>query len=396
MAKQQKKNINEVFYLKCKHCTEDKIYDNSNFMINLSKNICRECSNKRINIGKWKRKHNIFLDFDKMYDTYSPVEWYLMCKEGKFNKFPIDLMKINKCVEIVRYVINKEMKCSTRNSILSINRKEIEGYISAKILNVIGRDHVEVLMNSFPEWDLKIYEFNQLPKGFITVKENADKYMKFIIDKIVNEFHINSVNTEIPQLLKPSIISDMGFHTLYHCITKYKHYSNFYEWVDHLYPEWELKPTDFSIIIACDGSTICNSIEEKRIFDYLYSNYGVSISAIGMKRKNGFFNDKYNEKYYPDFKISEIGDMVLDKPIFIEYYGLYTSNINSIKHPLLFNYKEKIKRKNEFYKNNTCIDFIDLYPFDLNNDFQGVRDKLTPFLLKGGEKCIDSKKATAV
>lgn len=47
------------------------------------------------------------------------------------------------------------------------------------------------------------------------------------------------------------------------------------------------------------------------------------------------------------------------------------------------NYKDIDKYrtfKNEFYRNNNEINFIDLYPDDLKNNLQGVRDKLISIL----------------
>ena len=47
---------------------------------------------------------------------------------------------------------------------------------------------------------------------------------------------------------------------------------------------------------------------------------------------------------------------------------------NNVKH--MKEYNDKIIRKNNFYKNNKEIYFIDLYPYDIKNNFEGVKNKI--------------------
>ena len=48
---------------------------------------------------------------------------------------------------------------------------------------------------------------------------------------------------------------------------------------------------------------------------------------------------------------------------------------------MIIKYIEKTKRKNEFYKSQEDIYFIDIYPDDLKNNFRGVKNKLTSFFM---------------
>ena len=48
---------------------------------------------------------------------------------------------------------------------------------------------------------------------------------------------------------------------------------------------------------------------------------------------------------------------------------------------IYINYIKKTNLKNEIYKSIDNIVFIDLYPNDLKNSFQGVRSKLTSFFM---------------
>ena len=134
-----------------------------------------------------------------------------------------------------------------------------------------------------------------------------------------------------------------------------------------------------NIHIGCDNKTKLDSYQEKILFDYIYTNFKkINIKAIGLNRNNKFYNEKYNENYIPDFLISKYNKNKLIKPIIIEYYGMYSENPSN---QLFKDYKEKTQRKNEYYKSNPDIYFIDLYPTDIKNNFEGVREKLISFFM---------------
>ena len=84
-----------------------------------------------------------------------------------------------------------------------------------------------------------------------------------------------------------------------------------------------------------------------------------------------FYNKEFNESYIPDF-------IIKDKNIIIEYFGLYVDK----NHEFIENYKRKTHRKIKYFINIEGYEFIDLYPDDLKNDFEGVRKKLTPFIMQ--------------
>ena len=48
---------------------------------------------------------------------------------------------------------------------------------------------------------------------------------------------------------------------------------------------------------------------------------------------------------------------------------------------MIQNYVKKTKIKNQYYRLRDDIYFIDLYPSDLKNNLQGVREKLTSFFM---------------
>ena len=83
----------------------------------------------------------------------------------------------------------------------------------------------------------------------------------------------------------------------------------------------------------------------KQFTKFIYENINYNINKI--RRNQKYYNEKYNERYIPDFQIN-----YFNKIIIIEYF-----------------------------KSLKDVIFIDLYPNDLKNNFQGVNDKLVPFIM---------------
>jgi predicted nuclease of restriction endonuclease-like RecB superfamily len=199
-------------------------------------------------------------------------------------------------------------------------------------------------------------------------------YIKWFVETKIMP-NIKDIKNEIPNMFTINNFRNIGEHVLNHILEVKKHYSSYYEWLNKLYPEWNLTENDFKLHVACDGKTLCDSFEEKILFNHIYSDLGIkTIVGIGKSRKEGLVNLKENERYFPDFIIEGY-----DKKIYIEYYGLYTKN--SSNHAILNSYRNKTNRKNCFYYSSNDYYFIDIYPSDLKNNFNGVDEKLTSFFM---------------
>jgi hypothetical protein len=174
---------------------------------------------------------------------------------------------------------------------------------------------------------------------------------------------------EISRFLNHTTLTENGYNKFAKHVQKGK-FSNFYEWACLSFPEfknsWRLE--DFYKFIAKDGS-VCDSLEEIKIYEFIKYELGVeNIEAIGTLFKGDFIfklpknsNDKW---YCPDFVIK------YNKPIYIEYFGLYTDNPPK-NNKLLNSYKNKTLRKIKFY-NTQPYEFIYLYPEDIKNSFDGL------------------------
>ena len=75
----------------------------------------------------------------------------------------------------------------------------------------------------------------------------------------------------------------------------------------------------------------------------------------------------------------DIKKIKLTKPIIVEFYGMYFENHKCY---IYQNYVRKTKIKNQFYESRDDIIFIGLYPDDLKNGCEGVRNKIAKVLSK--------------
>lgn len=251
-------------------------------------------------------------------------------------------------------------------------------------LSCLISNHFKGSLDLF-EWYLKKkgYHFNIhdkkfKPNGYWMSKENYIIQFRKYITYLMKNNLITNTKTDIQVFLRTSFIETSEFKMLIKANKDYGYYDSLFDCFCELYPEFGLKVEDF-IPIGCDGVTKLNSYQEKIAFDYIFNELNLkTIKAIGLKKEYKYANKEFNESYFPDFIISN----VLDKPIIIEYYGLY--DLKRADNILIKNYIEKTKRKNEFYRNNQSIYFIDLYKEDLDNNCFEVKNKLMT-LLKGGE-----------
>ena len=140
--------------------------------------------------------------------------------------------------------------------------------------------------------------------------------------------------------------------------------------------------------IAYDG-TVCNSYEEVKVYEFIKVDLHLKyIQSIGMSRKGKYIYKLKDNKngfttFIPDFVIEKTiynnKTVNFKKAIIIEYFGL--NGKSNTKNSKFKDYDLKTKEKIEFYKSNDEIYFLDLYPEDLKNNFQGLKAKLESFFM---------------
>lgn len=117
-------------------------------------------------------------------------------------------------------------------------------------------------------------------------------------------------------------------------------------------------------IIEYNGENF-DSNQELEVYKFIKDNFFDDIK----RNTKTFLNDKVGERYRPDFVVEK-------ECLIIEYYGMY---ISDTFHRRFENYIEKTHRKNEYFNSLEGYYFIGLYPEDLKDNFEGVRNKLASF-----------------
>jgi len=353
---------------------------------------CIICTEKKAMYHQYKRKYGILLNIDLMYTTFTPIQWwefvYYGTPNGKKMKYlPKEIYNNNdKLRQIIIHVINNIVGANTRDKILSLNRKSLAKYNIIYDSNIFTNNIFNITEVCFPEYNIQPFEFtinkdgyNMVPKHYWENQVNADNYIKYYIENIIGIENINNPKHDIPLYFTQNILTTLGFSSIIQCLRDSKQYDSYCAWLNSIYPEWKLENSDFKKHIALDGTKL-DSYEE--LMFYNYTNSLEYISIIKCNRMiHKFRNLKHEENYIPDFLIDKINDIELDKPLYIEYYGMYTYKLYK-NNKTGDDYRDKTHRKEEYYKNNPDIYYIGLFPSDLKNNFQGVREKLTSFLLE--------------
>jgi hypothetical protein len=118
-----------------------------------------------------------------------------------------------------------------------------------------------------------------------------------------------------------------------------------------------------------------NSLEELKVYEVMKFDLGINVTpTYGKNKLYTYHNELENENYVPDFIIKKLKNKI----IVVEYFGLYKEDNT---HKIFVNYANKTKRKVAYFENNKDVYFIGLYPDDLKDNFAGVKNKITSFLI---------------
>lgn len=123
-------------------------------------------------------------------------------------------------------------------------------------------------------------------------------------------------------------------------------------------------------LIACDGITKCNSLEEKAVFNIIYNDLlSEGLHEHFKKNDEIYLNPQHNENYIPDFLI------VLNKTkVIIEYFGLYEPS--RMQYPIIADYVEKTHRKIPFFNSLDNVIFVPLFREDIKDKMKNISIKV--------------------
>lgn len=207
--------------------------------------------------------------------------------------------------------------------------------------------------NRFFEW-----EYNPIPTGFMTEKENRIKAMKQLIEQ-----RLRMTIEEIPLILSFEYFRHIKRYSKFtHVINDYYNF-DLYSYIDKCYPN-TFKREDLPYqnhYETLDGIMVRS--EPERMLHHIFRRNGLDIEYEPYTYR--FYNKSENETYRPDWAIKYNGKIIL-----VEYYGML--NMNDID----FGYKDKHKRKEQYYKElcaeNEQYIYIGIVPEDIRKSRYGL------------------------
>lgn len=348
----------------------------SNYKNGMSKE--KDYNAKSLNKNRYKRLFGIELDFDLGVFTYDAIQWWKWTYDGtptgkRLSSIPIEIgNNENNLIRIIRYVLTTRLNCKSKEDFLKIGFKTLKKY-KIFFTNIRHFTMCDLLNKTFPEYNFKEWDFIAVPHGFWEDINNADDYLRWFVKNKLDTSEMN-IKTDIPKIFSPTGIRDIDYR-LNNIIKIYKHYDNFYQWLNKVFPEWNLNSNDFNLHLSFDGFKFL-SREECIVYEYIKRDLELNIDPINAKRsENKYFNILYDETYYPDFLLK---DKKFDKPVILEYFGMYSETASW---ELYVNYRNKVKRKIEYFSNRKDIYFIGIFPKDLRGNFKGIKSKLNNLIL---------------
>jgi len=273
----------------------------------------------------------------------------------------------------------------TLKDILSLDFKIDNTFLASLIKRYFKTRH-KLWIWYFNKKGIKISEndFRIRSNNFWKSVENRNIALK---DLILDKLKLTDLENDIPKYINGSYLK-MGYEAFNLNCNKYYGNMNFYKWCSEVFPEYKDKWNEENfgkVYIAYDG-TVCNSIPERIIYEFIKKTYNLNIKAIGMKRNTKYCflpsEESIDNKYFPDFVIE---DIIIDnkkkkllRPLIIEYYGMFEENNKTER---IIKYNEKTLRKEEYYKSNKDINYLGFFRKDLYYDMKGVKEKLTSFFM---------------
>jgi hypothetical protein len=380
----------------CNICKQKyRLYQNM-FSINVNKNrpnnVCKKCINKINLIKLYNDKYGICINQSLMFNTYDIIQWYKWTKlertpNGEYLKnLPRELLNLKNIKIIVKYIIEDILDWKTRKEKLQLTQSIINKYkISFSKTEGIKNSAYNLLQLTYPELNLRPWEMIHATNKFWANYNNFLEALKFYIYEILNE----NMRSNIEIYFCSKYIDDLFPKLNQQKLIYYRDKS----WKDILSDIGVDYNVDNNLRSTYDGK-ILRSIEEVIIYNFVHNGLNIK-NLIPSSNKYIFkVNNNIDKRYIPDFIIPKINNIKLNKLCIIEYYGLFCNNyriVNNYMDEILNNYKDKTNRKNQFYKNNPDIYFIDLYPQDIKNNCEGVRQKITSFFMSNFNIDINSQ-----
>lgn len=200
----------------------------------------------------------------------------------------------------------------------------------------------------------KRWEFCHVPNNFWDNPLNLRNCLIWFVEKLKEDRLIADVK-DLNDLNLSKLITEYGIATL-----NGKYDVPFM--LSMIYGD-EFKYDNYLNRISVKDGAKLDSISEVTIHSTLISNIE-NVKKPTMNIRFDFINHEEHETYVPDW--------IINDNIIVEYFGLYTTKTES---EYIDRYTKKANRKIKYYKSLQNYEFIDLYPSDLQNNYEGLIKK---------------------
>ena len=114
------------------------------------------------------------------YENMTPLEVYALVVRGTIKKFPNGYLDKDKVKILVRHVILTVYNYTKEDVLEKINHKFFQDNFLGGVRKLFDFGDNEVLIYSFPEWELKQWNFRKVPPNFWKNKTNQKDFVLWI------------------------------------------------------------------------------------------------------------------------------------------------------------------------------------------------------------------------
>lgn len=112
------------------------------------------------------------------YILMNPIEIYKLVADGELKKFPNNYLDKNTIKVIFRHIVLNVYGYSRKDVIEKVDKKFMQENFLGGAKKFFELSVGRLIIYCFPEWDIRLWEFKQVPKGFW---ENEENRMAFVI-----------------------------------------------------------------------------------------------------------------------------------------------------------------------------------------------------------------------
>ena len=117
-----------------------------------------------------------------IYQEMQPIEVYIRVAIGELKKFPNNYLDKQRIKEILRHIVLKVYNFN-REQALKLNHDFFSEHYMGGFRKFFDFGESEIIIYSFPEWDIKYWEFNKVPPKFWEDKQNQKEFVEWIAKK---------------------------------------------------------------------------------------------------------------------------------------------------------------------------------------------------------------------